>query len=116
MLTYSDEPTIRFAMMRRLDKEPGVKICEIKTVPHLRDDPPYIAVGVLATVMDAIVTRSIFELPAQFELRHLHNEIDEIAEQFKAARLDFFGKGCFLLEPEKQLAGSGLRGRWKQYG
>jgi len=30
MLTADDTPTIRFALSRRLGKEPGVEICDLK--------------------------------------------------------------------------------------
>lgn len=116
MLTYENEPTIRFALIRRLDKEPGVKICDLQVVPHLHDDPPFIAVGVLAQLGSLLITKSVFHLPAQFEHAHLLNEIDEIAEQYKAARLDFFGRGAVMREPERQLRGNGHRGLWERYG
>jgi hypothetical protein len=116
MLTHEDEPTIRNAFMKRLERERGVKICEIKVVPHLKETPPFIAVGVLATLDDAVVTRSLFHLPALWALRHLHNEIDEICEQMKAARKLHFGRGGAPLKaPESQLLGTGLRGRWRQH-
>lgn len=116
MLTYEDEPTIRHALMKRLEKERGVKICQI--LIHEHED--CIAVGILATLDDGfdrgIVTRSRFELPRQFALSHLHNEIDEIAEQFKAARRDHMGRSIagVILDPETQLSGTGLRGRWPE--
>lgn len=108
MLTYEDEPTIRNAILKRLDAERGVCVCDIFTEPDL----DCIRVGVLATVDNAVVARSRFDLPEQFELAHLHNEIDEIAEQYKAARADFWAKGKELDAPEHRLAGTGLRGRW----
>jgi|SRR6185312_359318 len=130
MLTEADTPTIRFAMIRRLDKEPGIEVCDLKFEKYAIGDRyrdfdkgewsiaavPFIRVGLVATVGSAIVTRSKFDLPVPFSHQHLINEIDEIAEQFKAARKDFFGRGGAILTPEKQLAGSGLRGRWAQYG
>jgi hypothetical protein len=39
MLTYHDEPTIRFAIERRLSKEPGVTHLEIHVKPRLFDVP-----------------------------------------------------------------------------
>ncbi len=143
MLTYTDAPTIRNAIIKRLDKEPGVEICEIIVMPHIggvnREDPERcletikflvahvpieqlqpriecISVGVLARLGHSLVTRSRFELPPEFTHQHLINEVDEIAEQYKAARLDFWGRGAVMREPEKQLAGTGLRGRWTSYG
>jgi hypothetical protein len=108
MLTFDDEPTINNAITKRLDAERGVRVCGVFVEP----DFDCIRVGVLATLDDALVLRSRFDLPEQFEISHLHNEIDEIAEQYKAARADFWAKGKSLDIPEHQLAGTGLRGRW----
>jgi len=116
MLTYENEPTIRFALLRRLDQEPGVKVCEIKVIPHLTEQPPFIAVGVLVKLGELLTTRSIFHLPAEFDHRHLVNEIDEIAEQYRAARKAYFRNGMVMTTPEKQLLGNGLRGNWAKYG
>ena len=113
MLTEDDAPTIRHAITRRLDKEPGVEVCDI--VMNSAGD--HIAVGVLVRLDARIVTRSRFDLPIPFEHGHLLNEIDEIAEQLKAARKTYFGRGGgFLIQPERQLMGTGLRGRWLSYG
>lgn len=99
--------------MRRLDKEPGVEICDVLIQPA----DGFIAVGILALLGQMLITKSRFHLPDPFEIGHLHNEIDEIAEQYKAARKEFFGRGGnFMAHPEKQLAGTGLRGRWAKYG
>lgn len=116
MLTYEDEPTIRFALMRRLDKEPGVEICDLRVEPHLSEDPPFIAVGLVALLGKLLITRSTFHLPPVFEHRHLLNELDEIAEQYKAARKEYFRGGMVMKASEHELAGTGLRGRWAQYG
>ena len=112
MLTADDTPTIRNAIHRRLGKEPGVRICDIK----FTKSEVAIRCGVVATLgMDErIVTRSMFDLPAEFEHSHLINELDEIAEQYKAARLEFFKTGGVV--GEKEVSGTGLRGRWAQYG
>jgi len=113
MLTDEDTPTIRNAIYRRLDKEAGVAICDMK----FAKGAGYIAVGVLATIDDGPITLSRFELPNPFEHGHLIEEIDEIAEQMKAARKAHFGNGNgLILTPERQLAGTGLRGRWSRYG
>lgn len=110
MLTADDLPTIRFAIVRRLDLEPGVKICDLKMVPR----PGCIAVGVLAMINETAHVISRFELPDPFELSHLHDEIDEIAEHVKTARKN---AGAGLLElPERTIPGTGLRGRWLRYG
>lgn len=111
MLTFEDEPTIRHAIMKRLDKERGVDISDVLIKSHL----DCIAVGILATIDDAIVVRSRFDLPPEFDYRHLHNEIDQVAEQYKAARLDFTGRGHHLRQPEIQLMGTGLRGLWAKH-
>lgn len=111
MLTADDTPTIRFAITRRLDAEPGVRVAEIR---FWRDDD-CLKVGLLATLGESIITRSRFDLPLRFEIGHLHNEIDEIAEQYKLARRDFFTAELPVSE-EKELPGTGLRGNWRRYG
>lgn len=136
MLTDADTPTIRFALHRRLDKEPGVEICDIKFQRYRTCDTyvdldrgtprrrpvataraPFLRVGIEATLGRSLITRSVFDLPIPFSVQHLRNEIDEIAEQYKAARKDYFGRGAGLvLTPERQLAGTGTRGRWTTYG
>jgi hypothetical protein len=131
MLTDQDTPTIRHAITRRLSLEPGVTICDIKFGRFVKGDwyamddgmlvvadEPFLRVGVLATIDDGdTITRSRFDLPAEFEHGHLVAEIDEIAEQYKAARKERIGHGGgLILTPERQLQGSGLRGRWSRYG
>ncbi|MCP5940276.1 hypothetical protein NL351_30640, partial [Klebsiella pneumoniae] len=72
---------------------------------HSREDPPFTAIGILTRLDMALVVKSVFHLPVLFELRHLHNEIDEIAEQMKAARFDHFGRGALMVSgAERQLA------------
>jgi hypothetical protein len=132
MLTENDTPTVRFALIRRLDKEPGVEICDLKFEKYRIGDSyrdldnggieriaavPFMRVGLLATLGGTLITRSVFDLPIPFSLQHVHDQVDEIAEQFKAARKDAFGRGAgMILTAEKQLAGTGLRGRWAMYG
>ena len=125
-MTYEDEPTIRHAIMRRFDPakgkkgERGIKVCEILVQPHMIENPPFIAVGVLAAIdseHDGPIVRSYFHLPAEFELRHLHNEIDEIAEQYKSARIDMALNGRMMKFGEQRtMLGTGLRGNWAMYG
>lgn len=128
MLTASDTPTIRFAITRRLDQEPGIAVADIKFAKVGRGDwyagdgevlqragEPFIRVGLLLQVGHTIVLRSRFDLPDPFEIGHLHAEIDEVAEGCKRARKDFFTAALPVTE-EKPLAGTGLRGRWSRYG
>lgn len=119
MLSFDDDPSIRFAIHRRLDHERGVKICEIKVVPHRLQKPPFIAVGILTELDAHLVLRSVFHLPGEFDIAHLRNEIDQVAEQYKAARQQHFGRvlsGQLIMTGEKQLLGTGLRGLWAQHG
>jgi hypothetical protein len=102
MLSYDDAPTIRYAILKRLDKEPGVKLIGI----YARRFPRFIGVGVEALVRDRLVTRSHFRLPAQFALRQLHDEIDQVAEQIKAAWRDHAGTVRSDQSAAGQLAGS----------
>jgi hypothetical protein len=118
MLTAEDEPIIRRALTRRLDNEPGVRVLEIMVKPHKR----HIAVGTLLHVDDKIIVRSVFDLPNEFELRHVHNEADEIAEGCKQARrtLRFTGPDGMpdlgAISEEFTAKGSGRRGNWRMYG
>jgi hypothetical protein len=107
MLTGDDVPTIRHAILKRLDAEPGVQVADIPV--ELAAD--CIRVGVLAMLGETLVVRSRFDLPPEFEIGHLHNEIDEIAEQYKAARADFW-KQARMIAGERAVKGTGLRGRW----
>lgn len=113
MLSFADYPTIKHAIMKRLDKEPGVDVLEIRILK--RKD--CIAVGVHTWVDKRLDPKSFFDLPPEFDYRLLHDEIDEIAEQIKAARKDYFGKGIVIMpvNTRRQLAGNGLRGNWKKY-
>ncbi len=117
MLTYDDEPTIRFAIDRRLSKEPGVRHLEIHIKPRFADIPPHIRVATRAQLGETIKNvKSRFDLPIPFEYSHLLNEIDEIAEQYKDARRSFFANGGVPMGIEIEVKGTGVRGRWKKYG
>ena len=109
VLNYDNAPIIRHALLKKLETEPGVQVCDILIHRHA----DCIAVGVLAVLdgMDGLVMRSRFELPLEYELLQVHNEIDEISEQIKTARRE-----AHLAKPdcEVQLLGTGLRGRWRK--
>jgi hypothetical protein len=111
MLTADDTPTIRHSILKRLGLEPNVRICDIKFQKAAGE----ISVGVLANVGNHIITRSAFVLPDPFELGHLHNEIDEIAVQYRLAARDHFTAALPVSE-ERFLRGTGLRGNWARYG
>ena len=118
MLTYDDEPTIRHAIMRRLEAENGVKVFTLL----IRDHKDFIKAGVGCTVgapsmlgTQPLITEHLFELPVPFEHSHLINEIDEICEKIKEARKRHFLAGS-PSTPRQHLPGTGLRGRWAQYG
>jgi len=127
MLTADDTPTIRFAITRRLDREPGVDVLDVlmqsyaagesyldlSTRLMLPTPMPFIRIGVLARLGNSITTRSWFDLPDPFEHGHLLNEVDEIAEQYKEARKGFFLSP--MTERERKVKGTGLRGRWSRY-
>lgn len=117
MLTIIDEPIIKRALMRRLDNERGVSVLEIKVVGHKH----HIAVGLLLHVDDKVLVKSVFDLPPIFELKHVHNEADEIAEGCKEARRRLQFTGAYLPElgavSEVFAArGTGRRGRWSELG
>jgi ribosomal protein S15P/S13E len=111
MMTFEDEATIRHAITKRLDKEPGVSVIEVKAKKH----PDCIKVGALCIIDGTLISKTRFELPLEFEHAHLLNEIDEMAEHLKACRKDWWGRGGFaqqVIDPEKVMTGTGLRGRW----
>lgn len=133
MLTYQDdEPTIRNAILRRLSKESGVDVVAIEIKERAKGErymfdgivrispDNHIVVGVWLSLKDTVSDEGIlnvwsfFELPEQFDIRHLHNEIDEVAESTKTARRD---AGLSVIwQPGKSgreiTTGTGLRGRW----
>lgn len=112
MLTWEDAPTIRWAILKRLEKEPGVRFVRVFAKPF----PGHIGVGVEATVHDTLQTRSHFRLPVEFEHAHLIREIDEIAEQIKAAWREFNGVIRSDQTAGGQLAGNGLAGNFRKVG
>ncbi len=117
MLNYEDgAPTIKFAITRRIEKERGVELLEVKVQNHPDADPPFIAVGVLALVDDELVASSLFHLPEEFEHAHLLNEIDEVAEGFKGARINVAMEGKPEPDVRRRMIGTGLRGRWAAHG
>lgn len=119
MLTRDDKPTIRNAILKRIDAEPGCAIADIK----IEDGADCIKVGVWTLLLDVgkdlVDVRSFFDLPPEFAHKHLLNEIDEIAEQIKDARRR---AGPFaVFNPSREnyreaLSGTGLRGRWSNHG
>jgi hypothetical protein len=120
MLTFADRPTIRHAITKRLDKEREVSVLRIP----IKRGKDCIRVGVLAQIGDHLLLRSVFELPLEFEHAHLLNEIDEIAECCKSARVDYLrsvpANDSLAGETAhasvcRELSGTGLRGRWKQH-
>ncbi len=111
MLTGDDTPTIRNAILKRLGTEPAVHVCDIK----FQKGNGEIGVGIQAFVGEHYQTRSLFVLPDPFEIGHLHDEIDEIAAQYRQVRRDPFTEALPVSE-EKSVPGSGLRGKWSRYG
>ena len=104
--------------MRRLDAETGLRVLEVLVKAH----PRHIAVGVLWQANDKILGKSVFDLPPVFELGHVHNEADEIAEQVKEARrkMLFTGgtemPGLGSISEVHEAKGTGRRGNWRRYG
>lgn len=133
MLTFDDEPTIRHAIWKRIKKEPGLDIVDIQIKEVKKGDvvtregqstfapDDHIAVGVWLILTDRTHeegipdTRSFFDLPPEFSIWQVHNEIDEIVEASKKARklaglkLIWTPKRDGQREP---IIGTGLRGRW----
>lgn len=111
MLTYHDEPIIRNGVTKRLDKERGVRVIDVKTKPG----DGCLRVRVLATIDDVLHINGKFELPPEFDYKHLHNEIDQLAEQAKEARRDFWAKGRPERVERMPLRGTGMRGLWARH-
>ncbi len=121
MLTYEDAPSIRNAIIKKLGTEPGVAIADLKIEQADEDGRKYIAVGVYLILTDRMTyggvmdVKAFFDLPSEFEMRQVNNEIDEIAESIKAAKR---AAGLRVLyQPEKKkyrelLPGTGRRGSW----
>ncbi len=112
-----DEPRIRYGIRKRLEAEKGVKLMDIKIV----DKTDHIAVGVEWMIDDLIHGTSLFDLPPVFELGHIHNEVDEIAENMKEARRKFaLHNGVMAnigaISERHEARGTGRRGRWVNYG
>lgn len=112
MLSFDDDATIRNAILKRLDGERGVRVCDIKMAPARNAVPPYIRVGIESLLDAQFTCVSFFDLPGEFEIGHLRNEIDEVAEQYKSARLDRFFNGPTENGRMRTMRGTGLRGRW----
>ncbi len=112
LLSARDEPTIRHIIDSRLTSLSNVAILEIKIKQALG----CVKIAILLDVDHLrLVLDSYFELPLYFERTALLNEIDEIAEGIKLARLETLV--CSDVRPEpltRQLPGSGIRGRWGQ--
>lgn len=108
MLTYADTPSIHNGVRKRLSKERGVEVIETKAL-EIKDG---IRVSVMLLIDNAIVTKSMFDLPPQFYLRQLHNEIDEIAEHAKTARRRTGLAAVLPFIPIQKIEGTGMRGRW----
>lgn len=111
MLTYEDKPSIKYGIEKRLGKESGVSVLEILVTKHRA----CITVGVLY-IVDAhddqkLIMRSTFDLPLEFYLKQVHNQIDEMCEQVKFARKDYGITRC-LYQKEKPVPGTGRRGAW----
>lgn len=112
MLNYHNSPIIRHSILTKLDAERGIKILDIK-IKRLKDG---IGVKIEALIDGTIEAESRFELPPQFELIAVHNQIDEIAESYKKIRFRTFGLGLargIIDDPNKPLAQTGLRYGWR---
>lgn len=108
MLTYADSPTIKNAITKRLAKERGVIVHEV----YVGEGASCVRVAVLLVVNGHLQVRAMFELPQEFEYQHLHNEIDQIAEQCKEARREYWSRGRPERVENVPLKGTGLRGLW----
>lgn len=111
MLTYADSPTIKNAITKRLAKERGVAVHEV----YVGEGASCIRVAVLLVVNGHLLVRAVFELPQEFDYVHMHNEIDQIAEQCKEARQEYWSRGRPEVVENVLLRGTGLRGLWEKH-
>ena len=118
MLAYDDWPTIKNAIQKRVGAEPGIRVVDIK-IKNLGDpkspEGEFIKIGVEVLIDSHWEAFSVTELPKEFQHIHLLNQIDEMIESFKAARLNGWKKGEIsdVKNPTlNRLPGTGLRGHW----
>lgn len=118
MLTVDDTPTIRRAIMKRLDRSLGIESVDMKFAKFPGSHVAAHLEIVAGWIGEKVFTvHAVFDLPDPCEHAHLLDEIDQVAEQVKAARKDFFGRGPGVIRtPRTQLAGTGRRGLWARYG
>lgn len=124
MLTYQDEATIRNTLWNKLHEPGKTEIADIQVINHPDAVPPHIQVGIWFVLKDRIQVeglidpRSFFDLPAEFDRKHLLNEIDEISEQLKVVRQETAMASLVMRgpQPRKVVVGTGLRGRWGDDG
>jgi hypothetical protein len=113
-MIYGDleNSTIRNILETRLESLHGVSVLEFKH--KIIGD--HIRIGVLLDVDNLhLCVSSLFELPLRFEKRELLNQIDEIAEAIKTARLQV---ACERSEPSlhaRPLPGTGMRARGRKH-
>lgn len=116
MLTIADDSTIRHAIWKRLVTEPGVILHKFDDIGiRVRKDKRAIEIQVRPLVQpipgmeNAEVLRITAAITAPLAIHHsdLLNEVDQVAEQIKAARRDYLGIGHSILTTKTQLAGRG---------
>lgn len=113
MLSIDDIPTVKHAIVKRLDAEPG--IVSVHTEFQRR---PYGLAVILEINLGnygdkCVIVKSQFDLPELFEHAHVIDEIDQIAEHVKLAR-----RTAFAVQPGEriEMKGTGRRGLWRRYG
>lgn len=111
MLTFDDEPTVKAAIEKRFGREKGVRILDVRMAKGAES----LSVGVSAELDGALHLRGMFELPPSFDYRHLHDEIDQLSEQAKEARRDFWRRGRPDAVDNVALTGTGMRGLWARH-
>ena len=107
-----DHTSIENIVKTRLGTIPGVEVWTVKII----NKPDCMKVKVIFVADDmALRFRSRFELPLACPKELILNEVDEIAESIKTARLEHkftTAKPSPVMRPIK---GTGLRGKWKDY-
>lgn len=105
-----DHTSIENIVKTRLHTMEGVEVWNVKII----NKPDCMKVKVLIVADDLTLRfRSRFELPLSCPKDLLLNEVDEIAESIKAARLVQKWTPYPASKEMRELPGTGLRGRWK---
>ncbi len=107
-----DHTSIENIVKTRLGSLPGIEVWTVKII----NKPDCMKVKVIFVADDLTLRfRSRFELPLSCPKELVLNEVDEIAEAIKTARLEHKFTTAKPSPVMRPLPGTGLRGKWKDY-